>query len=455
MFEMIPSMQAHLQCLAPALTEPSFQTQTQVFLGWVMCLGRHTEFNVFQTIFADQALDRNERHGFDRFYNFFSRSAWKVSDLVYHIALMAVSRLVPEGLLCLIVDDTLLHKRGKKVYGLGWFRDAVASTKTRVATASGNHWVVMGLGVRVPKTEVILCLPLGSRLHQSGQGSSEAALAQEMLKEVIGWFPARQFVLVADGAYACDPLLKQWDDWTNSQVEFVGVIRSDAAIYDPTPLPQPKSKRGPKPQKGPRKPSPKEVARKADRARSPNSPWAWQSVSVCVSGVTRTLLAVSYEVVWPKVLGLKPILVVVVRDPEGQLKDTYLFTTKRDATLEWVIGYYSWRWSIEVAFKASKQVLNIQGPRHWCQESIQKLAPWVWLMQTLISVWYLTAGRDTEEAQDECQRMGEWDSEWSMRHMLRVLRLCTMQKTINANSASQADLQELTQQLKNYLSLAA
>ena len=34
------------------------------------------------------------------------------------------------GALYLVLDDTLLHKRGKSVYGLGWFRDAVASTPT-------------------------------------------------------------------------------------------------------------------------------------------------------------------------------------------------------------------------------------------------------------------------------------------------------------------------------------
>ena len=53
------------------------------------------------------------------------------------------------GLLYLVVDDTLLHKRGKHVYALGWFRDAVASTAKRVATASGNHWVVVGLAIRI------------------------------------------------------------------------------------------------------------------------------------------------------------------------------------------------------------------------------------------------------------------------------------------------------------------
>jgi len=115
--------------------------------------------NDFQTIQADTPLSRKERHPFDRFYNFFSRSAWTVHDLAHQVAVAIVVRLNPRGLLYLVVDDTLLHKRGKHVYGLGWFRDAVASTAKRVATAGGNHWVVIGLAIGIPGTNKIYCLP--------------------------------------------------------------------------------------------------------------------------------------------------------------------------------------------------------------------------------------------------------------------------------------------------------
>ena len=43
MWVMIASLQAVVQDLAPAFTEPSFVTHCQLLLGWVMCLGRHTE----------------------------------------------------------------------------------------------------------------------------------------------------------------------------------------------------------------------------------------------------------------------------------------------------------------------------------------------------------------------------------------------------------------------------
>ena len=81
MFTSIPSLDPVLQCLLPAFTEPSFQTHIEVLLGWVMCLGKRTEFGVFQAIQADTPLSRKERHPFDRFYNFFSRTAWTVHDL--------------------------------------------------------------------------------------------------------------------------------------------------------------------------------------------------------------------------------------------------------------------------------------------------------------------------------------------------------------------------------------
>ena len=76
MFTSILSLDTVLQCLLPAFTQPSFQTHVAVLLGWVMCLGKRTEHGVFQTIQADTPVSRKERHPFDCFYNFFSRSAW-------------------------------------------------------------------------------------------------------------------------------------------------------------------------------------------------------------------------------------------------------------------------------------------------------------------------------------------------------------------------------------------
>jgi len=449
MFTSIPSLDSILQCLLPVFTQPTFQTHIEVLLGWVMCLGKRTEYGVFQTIQADMPISRKQRHPFDRFYNFFSRSAWTVHDLAHSICVAVVVRLNPSGPLHLVVDDTLLHKHGKHVWGLGWFRDAAASTPKWTVIASGNHWVVMGLALCIPGTNKIYCLPIHAKLHRSGKGRpGEAALAKQMLDDVLAWFPERKLVFLGDGAYSAKTLLGE----LNPRVTHIGVMRGDAAIYDPRPPKSRKGKGGPKPKKGPRLPSPREAVKKADRRQS--GPWVWHTVKATAYGVRRTLRVLSYQAVWPRVLGLTPILVVLVRDPLGRFKDAYWFTTDLSADPAWVIETFSRRWSIEVAFKAGKQVMRIESPQHWCRQSIEKLSPWVWLMQSVIGLWYLSDGRKSSQARIARQRLGEWDTEWSLRHMLRVLHSVILEQTITTTSATKADLRELLRQLENYLNLA-
>jgi len=452
MWSMISSLQPIVDMLAPAFTQPSAITSANFFLAWIMCLGNRTIFRVCKNAQPQTLHDNSQRHGFDSYYNFFERSAWTPIGLAYHVALLIITRLKVFGPLTLLVDDTLAHKRGKSVWGLGWFRDAVASTKKRVATASGHNWVVVAVAVCVPLTNMpVLALPLLARLHHKGKAQASCPqLVQQMLGEILVWFPTWRFTLIGDGAYASKWLLRNLDE----RVTFVGRMRGDAAVYDPRVPSARAGKRGPKAKKGKRLPSPKVAAGKADRKKTTTGDWVWQEVSVTVYGSLRTLRAFAYEVVWPTVLGLRPIRVVVVRDPEGRMNDAYLFTTDVEARLEWVITQFAWRWAIEVLFRASKQVMDIEAPQHWTRESVEKLAPWVWSMQSVLMVWYITAGRDLPEAQQLRNLMGEWDSEWSLRHMLQVLRMATLNDTIKPNCAEHGQLTKIIETLKNCMILA-
>src|SRR6516165_4686150 len=252
MWTMILSLQPFVEELRPAFTQPSFGTAWELLLAWVMCLGKHTLYRVAQTTHPDIIPDRSRRHGLDSYYNFFERSAWKPQGLAQRIANLLLTTLQLLGVVTLLVDDTVAHKRGKSVWGLGWFRDAVASTKKRTATASGHNWVVLAVAVCVPFTNVpILALPLLARLHLPGAGQPSCAdLAREMLAVVLEWFGHRRFTLVADGAYAAKGLLGDLD----GRVTFVGRLRGDAAVYDPRVPAAKKGQRGPKAKKGPRLP---------------------------------------------------------------------------------------------------------------------------------------------------------------------------------------------------------
>jgi len=450
---MILSLDSVVDELAPAFTQPSYGTAAELLLGWIMCLGRHTLRRVGQTAHPEVVPNHAKRHGLDCYYNFFARSAWTPQALAYRVALLVFTRLKFLGVVTLLVDDTLAHKRGKSVWGLGWFRDACASTKKRVATAPGHNWVVLAVAVCLPFTGLpILALPLCARLHRPGKGQPSCPeLAKEMLAEVLAWFPGKRFTLVGDGAYASKKLLADLDE----RVTFVGRLRGDAALYDPRVPPAKAGQRGPKAKKGPKLPKPKEAAQKADRKRLAAGPWLWQAVEVFVYGCARGLKAVAYEALWPTVLGQRPARIVVVRDPEGRMRDCYLFTTDLAARDAWVITQFAWRWSIEVLFRASKQVMDLEAPQHFCQESVEKLAPWLWSMQSVIMVWYVSAGRELAEAQELRERMGEWDSEWSLRHMIQVLRRAILNATINPNSADEAQLRDMVETLKKWANLAA
>jgi hypothetical protein len=452
MWPMIPSLDAVVQALAPAFSQPSFHTHCQLLLGWVLCLGRHRLCRVADTAQPQTLRDHSQRHGLDTTYNFFARSGWTVSGLAYRVAVLMLTRLRLTGVLTLLVDDTLAHKRGKQVWGLGWFRDAVASTRKRTATASGHNWVVVAVAICLPGTNApILALPLLARLHRSGKvHPSCPQVARALLAEVLAWFPTRRFTLVADGAYASKALLADLDQ----RVTFVGRLRGDAAVYDPRVPKAKKGQRGRPAQKGPRLPSPKAAAAKADRKRVLTGDWVWRAVTVIAYGEARVLRALTYQAVWPRVLGLRAVQIVVVRDPQGKLDDAYLFTTDLQASVAWVITQFAWRWSIEVLFRASKQVLEIEAPQHYSRAAVEKVAPWVWSLQSVIMVWYLTAGRELPEAEELRKVMGEWDSEWSLRHMVAVLRRATLNALIKPKSAEPTELLKLLEALKNCVNLA-
>lgn len=277
-------------------------------------------------------------------------------------------------------------------------------------------------------------------------------LAREMISELMRRCPDRTFLLMGDGGYTNEVLLKGLDG-LGKQLDYIGRIRSDSVLHDPKVPEQPKSKRGVKPQKGPQLPTPAQVAKQAAPVGQ-EGVYQWRKVRVSAYGMERVLLACAFLTYYPSILGLRLVQVVVVRDPEGVMKDCYLLATNCKMGVAEIIRNFSLRWSIEVMFKASKQIMEIQGPQHFCEESVQKVVPWVLVVQTLISVWYLVAGKNLPEAEELRQHMGEWDTEWSLANMLRVLRRAILKEAIEANSGGQAEMRELLGRLMNWAHLA-
>src|SRR6516164_10834503 len=118
---MIGSLQPIVAVLQPAFTQPSFASSCQLLLAWVMCLGKHTLRRTAESARPDRLPDHSRRHGLDACYNFFERSAWAPRELAHRVGVLVLTGLKVSGAITLLVDDTLAHKRGRSVWGLGWF----------------------------------------------------------------------------------------------------------------------------------------------------------------------------------------------------------------------------------------------------------------------------------------------------------------------------------------------
>src|SRR3974377_629635 len=120
MWNIIPSLTPLVDVLAPTFTQPSAITCCHFLLGWIMCLGRHTLRRVAENTHPTIVPNHAQCHGLDTYYNFFERSAWTPATLAWRIGVLMFTRLPFFGRITLLVDDTLAHKRGKSVWGMGW-----------------------------------------------------------------------------------------------------------------------------------------------------------------------------------------------------------------------------------------------------------------------------------------------------------------------------------------------
>src|SRR6266567_1183725 len=82
-------------------------------------------------------------------------------------SLAALVEAFRDGVVWIVVDDTLCHKRGAKVAFGGIFLDAVLSSKKHKTFRFGLNWVVLGIAVPVPlRPDRYFCLPVLWRLYR-------------------------------------------------------------------------------------------------------------------------------------------------------------------------------------------------------------------------------------------------------------------------------------------------
>jgi len=334
---------ALLQSTRTVFGAPSFAIFTQLLNGWVCAPGRRTITAVIAV------ADPGGTRAHDAYHRFVRDGVWAMDRLWQVLAVHAVTRFAPTGVVSLDLDHTLFHRDGRHVNGAGTFRDAVRSTLRRVVYARGLNLVVLTLPTQAPWGGCPIAVPINVALHQKKDTTTTTAHAAAMIRELAGWLPERTFHLCADGAYACLAGAHL------PRTHLTSRIRRDAALYQAGPRPPANA--------GDRAPRATGCPPHPDRRDSPPKPVGqghhrhpWTTRATARPRPRRPLVRRQQDRPGPP--GHRP-------RPDGVEPDDFFITTDRAATGADVASRYAGRWSIEVCFRDVKQALGGQDPQTW------------------------------------------------------------------------------------------
>jgi hypothetical protein len=409
---------------------------------------------------AARAFGWTRRRHHATLYRFLSRARWCVDDLG-EVLFRLLLPFLPERIEA-VLDDTLCHRSGPQLFGGGMHHDGSRSTYgggggRRKVLSFGHSWVVLSIWVPYPwKKGRGVAVPVLFRLYRSPKRCPEAQyrkrtdLACEMLQILGSWLPGdRMLDLAADREYACRTLLRQ----VPTDVEFTGPMLMNAALCKPGPIPAQRMGRPRK--KGLPLPSPKAMARKRSKP--------WQEVTASLYGRQVPLLIKTWIAAWPRVLGQRPVRIVLTRDPKRRWAERVYFSTDVDQTPQAILERYARRWSLEVTFRNVKQDLGLEDPRngwwrrkhgsrrrpkkagpeqrsHRGRRAVERTTPLIFLAHAFVIAWYLKHGNPLSDVR-RARRLRPWDRQKvqpAFSDMLRAMRRTIWRRRLSQNPALRA-----------------
>jgi hypothetical protein len=151
-----PEMRALLRGFRPCFTKPSWRTFCALATGLVVQGGRRTVCGLLV------AAGLSQQWSHDRVHAFFSRARWSAVEVGLVLArLIVVVLLAPGADLVVAVDDTLIKRSGRAVWGRFWQHDGARQAPPGMGQCSyGVTFVTAGIVVRLPFLDRPVCLPV-------------------------------------------------------------------------------------------------------------------------------------------------------------------------------------------------------------------------------------------------------------------------------------------------------
>src|SRR6266496_1064011 len=454
--ELTRSFVGLLQEFACVFTVPTCPTFIALMTGWCLSF-RHR----YVTELIQSSSSTHDGHH-SRFHRFFSQAAWVLDDLCRVLARLLVSTLAPTGVIELAVDDTLCRKRGLTIYGTGMHHDPLISSRAMKLVSWGHDWVVICLLLRCPfwSPTKVWALPIAFRLYRNRQGLTKGnkkqphektkkasrppgyrtrpELALELICLVASWFPERQLMVSGDSAYGGHSVLRHLPN----NVGLISHVHPKGTLYEPAP---------------PRQPGQKGAGRKKGKRLPTMTQWAndatpWRKLVFDQFGLHATLQVKTRQALYYKAGGTRLLSIVLVRDMLGKRPDQMFYCTNLDWDARTILGVYACRWSIEVTFENSKQLLGFEDPANRKPQAVARTAPMALVLYSLIVLWFHQHGHHQVEFPDR-----PWyrrKREPSFADQLSTLRRLSWEEKSGGVGSKRSGQKKLLAQITEFVSRA-
>lgn len=366
------SLLAVAQVLRGCFTAPSFEAFTHLLAGMVVARGPRTVTGML----TGAGLSRSWSH--HRVHRFFSRAAWDPRKVGLALAQAVIETLVPDGAdVRVAVDDTLLRRRGKKVWAALWTHDGSARSQDKIGY--GNTWVITAILVDLPFCSRPVALPVLARLWRGKNSLSRSELALAMVHDLKRVAGHRIVHVVADAAYHHQQVaaLPAGITWTTR-------LGANSALHGLPPART--GKRGRPRKKGDPLGTLTQIAARA----------TWRKVSVQRYGQPANVRLSEQRVQWYGPWKDLPVRLILLRDT-SKYYDLALITTDLTTPIEDIITRYAARWSIEVVFSQMRQILGVGQARNRTARAVQRTVPFGLTTYTLVILWYTRHGNPTAD----------------------------------------------------------
>ena len=399
---------------------------------------------------------------FSTYYRFFSRAVWK-PDALGACLLGLLLPYTPPGPLVAIVDDTLARKNGRHIWGANVHHDPLHFMKK--AVSFGHNWVVLAIVIDVPLVKRAVAVPVFWRLYRSkkkrggrtvdGHYEEKATgvatdqdyrtrpeLAVEMLGVLRGAMDKQRMIrLLGDSAYGGKSISRHLPENT----ELISRMTMDAALYEKAP-PTQAGRNGRPRKKGARLPSPKQMA----QSKTP-----WRTATAFLYGKSVTVNYKTTDALWYSSAGNAMLRIVVVRDPKGKRKDDCFFSTGLAMRPEEILEAYALRWSLEVAFRDSKQFLGFERSQCWTRKAVERTGPFAFVSYAIVVVWFAKRGHVLYPQVVTPVPWYRHKRGPSFADMLQTARYALLRQELFDNPSENEGKPKLTERAESLLKLAA